>query len=57
MLKNIFLKNKGIFGITLNLTLCFQEAVEKVVLHPMFFDDILLIVEGGNGLRCAAAAA
>lgn len=30
--------------------------MEKVVLRHMFFDDILLIVEGRNGLRCAAAA-
>lgn len=53
----IFLRRiKGIFGIILNLKLCFQEAVEKVVLNPMYFDDVLLIVEGGNGLRYAAAA-
>lgn len=40
----------------LNHKLCFWEAVEKVVLNHMYFDALLLIAEGGNGLRCVAAA-
>lgn len=31
--------------------MCFQEAGEKLVLHHMYFDDVLLIVEGGKWFK------
>lgn len=40
----------------LNFKLCFQEAVGKVVLNHMYFDPILLIVEGGKWFKMCSTS-